>query len=151
MTGAIRTTVLAAALAAVPVGAAIAQSGDEADVAAIEEMWDAYEAAVEAGDAETYLGLWDEGGVQMPPGAPARDKSVLVEAIPKRFAGSKVDAMTITPEETVIADDIAFSRGVYTVEAGGEVTMDGKFLTIFRRQDDGSWRIYRDAFNSNAP
>ncbi len=114
-------------------------------------MWDAYEVAVEAGDAESYLGLWDEEGVQMPPGAPARDKSVLIEAIPKRFAGSKVDAMTITPEETVIADDIAFSRGVYTVEAGGEVTVDGKFLTIFRRQDDGSWRIYRDAFNSNAP
>jgi ketosteroid isomerase-like protein len=28
--------------------------------------------------------------------------------------------------------------------------LEGKFLTIFRRQDDGTWRIYRDAFNFNS-
>jgi len=28
--------------------------------------------------------------------------------------------------------------------------LEGKFLTIFRKHDDGSWRIYRDAFNFNS-
>ena len=27
--------------------------------------------------------------------------------------------------------------------------VDGKYLTIFKRQPDGSWKAYRDCFNSN--
>jgi ketosteroid isomerase-like protein len=37
-------------------------------------------------------------------------------------------------------------------KAGGpESLFDGKFLTVFKRQPDGSWKIYRDCFNSNVP
>ncbi len=54
--------------------------------------------------------------------------------------------MEINPEEIVVAGDGAFSRGNFIVNDA----VEGKFLTIFRRQDDGSWRIYRDAFNMNA-
>lgn len=48
--------------------------------------------------------------------------------------------------------DWAFSRGNYTATQtvqGNTVEVDGKFMTIFRRQDDGQWKIYRDIFNSN--
>jgi ketosteroid isomerase-like protein len=35
---------------------------------------------------------------------------------------------------------------------GGEpIPYDGKFLTIFKRQSDGSWKIHRDIYNSNVP
>ena len=54
--------------------------------------------------------------------------------------------------ETVIMGDWAFSRGNYTATQtvqGNTVEVDGKFMTIFRRQDDGQWKIYRDIFNSN--
>lgn len=51
---------------------------------------------------------------------------------------------------------MAFARGTYSVKrtpvAGGEtVETDGKYMTIFKRQADGSWKIYRDIFNSNVP
>ncbi len=48
--------------------------------------------------------------------------------------------------------DWEVSRGNYTAELisqGNEIEADGKFMTIFRRQEDGSWKIYRDIFNSN--
>jgi uncharacterized protein (TIGR02246 family) len=125
---------------------------EAADEAAIGEIWTAYETARVAGDAEGWLALWDEGGVQMPPGVPARGKDALVVGVPKAFEAVPASAMEITPVETVIMGDWAFSRGNYTATQtvqGNTVEVDGKFMTIFRRQDDGSWKIYRDIFNSN--
>lgn len=129
-----------------------AGADDADDKAAIAAVWDSYETARVAGDAEAWLALWDEEGVQMPPGMPARGKDVLLGGVPKAFAAMPASAMEIVPEETVIMGDMAFSRGTYiaalTVK-GNEVNVDGKFMTIFRRQPDGTWKIYRDIFNSN--
>ena len=145
------TPIWIAALASASIaGPQLASAQD--DVAQIEGIWDAYEAAAMASDAEAWLALWDEEGVQMPPGIPARGRDILVEAIPKSFAAAPTRAMTILPEETVVADDWAFSTGTFTAERemdGQTRQIDGKFLSILKRQDDGSWRIYRDAFNSN--
>ena len=105
------------------------------------------------GDADAWLALWDEGGVQMPPGMPARGLDVLTVGVPKAFAAMPASAMEILPVETVVMGDWAFSRGAYTADltsGGNAVHMDGKFMTIFRQQNDGSWKIYRDIFNSNS-
>jgi ketosteroid isomerase-like protein len=111
-------------------------------------------AARVAADPARWLALWDENGVQLPPGAPARGKAVLDGIVPKGFVPGSVELMNIYPEEIVVAGDWAYSRGTYdsarTVE-GKKMTVDGKFLTIFRRQADGSWKIFRDCFNSNVP
>lgn len=145
-------TIFAALLALALALPAPLVADEAADEAAIGDIWNAYEAARVAGDAEAWLALWDEGGVQMPPGRPARGKDVLVASVPKAFAAVPASVMEITPEETVIMGDWAFSRGHYTATQtvqGNAVEVDGKFMTIFRRQEDGSWKIYRDIFNSN--
>lgn len=142
-------TCVVAATIALPLSAF---ADDAEDAAAINTIWDSYEAARVAGDADSWLSLWDEGGVQMPPGMPARGKDVLMVGVPKAFVAMPASAMEISPEEIVIMGDWAFSRGNYTAaltSQGNEVEVDGKFMTIFRRQEDASWKIYRDIFNSN--
>jgi uncharacterized protein (TIGR02246 family) len=139
-------------ISALPLVAHHATAGEPEDKAAIESIWDSYSAAVVAGDPETWLGLWDDEGIQMPPGIPARGKDVLVEEIPKRYTPEFASAMHINPEEIEIAGDWAYSRGTYDVivgSGGSARTIDGKFMTIFKREDDDSWKIYRDIFNSN--
>ncbi|MCB0095597.1 MAG: ester cyclase, partial [Caldilineaceae bacterium] len=47
-------------------------------------------------------------------------------------------------------------RGLFRVDAelranGMPVIMDGKYMSILQRQPDGSWKLYRDIFNSNVP
>ena len=116
-----------------------------ADEAAILDIWSTYSTARVAGDAETWLGLWDAEGIRLPPGTRAVDFETFAPGTPERFANPPA-SMDIRSEEVVIADDWAFSRGTFTVND----KVEGKFLTIFRRQDDGSWRIYRDAFNMNS-
>ena len=125
-----------------------------ADVEAIETIWRIYSGARVANDSEFWLSLWDEEGIQMPPGAPARSKKVLDEIIPDAFASGSVSSMNIYPEEINVAGNWAYTRGTYDSERlveGKKVRVDGKFLTILKRQSDGTWRIYRDCFNSNLP
>lgn len=124
---------------------AVVSADQASDEKAILEIWSTYSAARVAGDAETWLGLWDTDGKRLAPGLPAAGFEEFSRAIPAAFAQSQPPSMSIDAEEVVIMGDWAFSSGNFTV---GE-KVDGKFLTIFRRQDDGSWRIYRDAFNMN--
>lgn len=122
------------------------------DETAIRAVWAEYSKARVAGDAASWLSLWDENGIQMPPGSPARGKTTLDEVVPKAFAAVPATSMSIEPEEIQLMGDWAFSRGTYEANQtvkGNPVNVDGKFLTIFRRQEDGSWKIYRDIFNSN--
>lgn len=136
---------VAAALAVASTIPAAVAADTMADENAILEIWSTYSAARVAGDAETWLGLWDEEGIRMPPGVPAVDFASFAPGTPERFANPPA-SMEIKPEEVVVTGDWAYSRGTFTVNDA----VEGKFLTIFRRQDDGSWRIYRDAFNMNA-
>lgn len=127
-------------------------AGQAEDTAAIRDLWKTYQTVRMAGDADAYLALWDENGIQMPPGVPARGMDALKVGVPKGFAAVPVSQMEITPIDIEIAGDWAFARGEYTatqVVGGNDVEVDGKFMTILKRQDDGSWKIYRDIFNSN--
>ena len=139
-------TALAAGILTVAIAIPSAMAADKAaDEAAILEIWSTYSTARVAGDAETWLGLWDEEGIRLPPGSPAVDFATFAPGTPERFAKPPA-SMEINAEEIVVTGDWAYSRGTFTVNDA----VQGKFLTIFRRQDDGSWRIYRDAFNMNS-
>ena len=67
--------------------------------------------------------------------------------------------MTIhTIDETNVSGDLGLTRCTYTLElipkAGGETVdamPDGKALTLYERQTDGTWKIKYDCFNSNIP
>ncbi|MDV7145671.1 nuclear transport factor 2 family protein [Tropicimonas sp. TH_r6] len=121
---------------------------DEAsDRAEILEIWDRYEDTRMAGDAEGWLALWDEDGIQVPLERPPRDKDRLAEIARKAFVAIDATDFEIRSEEEIIAGDWAWSRGDYSMILnlqGVDLAREGNFLTIFRRQSDGSWRIFRE-------
>ena len=64
--------------------------------------------------------------------------------------------MDIHVDEVLLDGDLAIARGMYTVmleprDGSDPILVDGKYTTTFQRQADGSWKIYRDIFNSNTP
>jgi uncharacterized protein (TIGR02246 family) len=136
-------------------------TAEEVDVAAVTEavtaIWDEYEASLSAGDVDRWVELWSEEGIQLPPGEPP---VVGKEAIRARNKAALTDlfdiTMSITNEEVQVGGEWAVARGVYTAtltpKAGGDdVLVDGKYMTLLQRQADGTWKIYRDIFNSNVP
>ncbi len=127
-----------------------------ADVEAINEIWNQYASAINTGDFDLWISLWEDDGIQMPPDAPAVfGKEQILVVNEKKFEPFEVN-VTINNDEVQIDGDLAFSRGTgttsLTLKAGGEtVSMIGKYLTILRKQKDGSWKIYCDCFNSDMP
>lgn len=133
------------------------RAGGEDITVAVAQIWEEYASSLMAGDIERWLSLWTEDGVQLPPDElPVVGKERIRErnrAVADRFAFAN---MEIRNAEVVSAGDWAYARGTYTAmltPAGGGDTIhiDGKYMTILRREPDGSWRIHRDIFNSNVP
>ena len=106
---------------------------------------------------DRWISLWADDGIQMPPDTPARKgKEKIREANQLLLDLYHWDIAAINVEETHVAGDWAFSRGNYTwawtpKDGSEKMAGTGKFLTIFQRQDDGSWKIARDCFNGNGP
>lgn len=51
--------------------------------------------------------------------------------------------------------DLGYSRGNYELtmndESGNLITDKGKYLTVWKKQSDGSWKVSADMFNSDMP
>jgi len=130
----------------------------EADIAAIEEVLNQYAVAVNTGDFELWLSIHAEDVVKMGPGEPAIFGREALRAAKQSAWDNFTLEMDLYPEEAQVDGDMGFARGTYTLsitpKAGGEtidVMTDGKYLTICKRQPDGSWKISHDCYNSNVP
>lgn len=123
---------------------------------AVDAIWREYEASLAAGDVDRWMDLWTDDGVKLSPGLlPIEGKDAIREYLTPRLDAFAYD-MTITNEEIQVGGEWAMARGVYiatlTPRAGGDdIPVDGKYMTLLQRQNDGSWKIHRDIVNSNVP
>ncbi len=118
----------------------------------IQKALDKYLATRVAGDADAWLSNWDENGVQLFPGARASNKDVLRRTTRARFDAIPVNSSAIETDDITVVGDYAFAHGHFTLERVVDsipVPFDGKFLTVLKKQSDGTWKIFRDCSNAN--
>ena len=162
ITGVVLAGILAAcgSPAAAPVDQqpAAAQPADdvEAVTAAVNQVWDQYASSLNAGDVDRYMALWADNAIQLPPDSlPLVGKETLRAGLESEVKAITYD-MKITNEEVNVSGDLAVARGTYaatiTFKDGSDpISIDGKYMTLLKRQPDGSWKIFRDIYNSNVP
>jgi ketosteroid isomerase-like protein len=118
--------------------------------------WEVYSEYMNEGNIEGWLELWDVNGVQLPPGVPAFEGiDEIRTSITTQHQTFDFQRFRIMNKEVEVQGNLGFARGNYSFastpkEGGDQVDFAGKYLTIFRRQSDGSWKIYRDCFNPNS-
>ena len=125
----------------------------DADVAALEAIMDEWARSALAGDMDAWASLWAEDGVKMNPNAPA---IVGREAIRESTAALAFSEFTIRVDDVAGQGDLAYVRGTFSAAITAEgmpqpMTLDGKYLTIFRKQADGTWLVTIDCWNSSLP
>ena len=120
-----------------------------------ERIYD-YKRAINSGDFEGWLSLWDEDGIQMPP-----DTSVKVGIDHIRGANKGVFNLNLNMKvfdfpAIRVFNDVGISVCNYRIigetKDGKEkinVMENGKALTVLKKQKDGAWKIIFDCFNSN--
>ena len=126
----------------------------EADVEAIKSTLEKFDAALNASDLDGLMSCFTEGSVRMPPNRPALvGKEAIRDMFQSRFERITTEVHN-TSEEVIVCGDWAFVRGTYTVtstpKVGGEPIRNiGKWITIWQRQPDGSWKLHRGIYNSD--
>jgi len=128
----------------------------EADIAAITELMNQATLACATGDVELYLSRFTEDVVAMPPGIPTEIGIAQLRASMEGLFGAYDLELPYTVQEVVVPGDWAFARSTFvfslTPKEGGETaTFIGKELDIFKRQADGSWKLYIECYNYDAP
>ncbi len=124
---------------------------------AIEQVHGRYIEAVLAEDVEAFLDTVTDDFVLMPPHEPSARGKVAVRAwFNATFGAYSTVKLEFPTAEITIDHDWAFKH--YTFDwtldpkAGGDQIRDrGNGLYIYHREDDGSWKIAYDIWNSNEP
>jgi len=130
----------------------------EADITAIKEMLNQIAVGYNTGDFDLWISLWADDGVLMPPDTPAIiGKEQIREGMKPLFDQMTFDIVITSIEDAKVYGDLGLTRCTSTFamtpKAGGETINipDGKGLTLYERQSDGSWKIVYDCYNSNLP
>jgi len=129
----------------------------EADIAAINELYDQYVHAANTDDLDLFISTWDDDAIRLEPGR----SSILGKENIRAFFKTLYDQFNLNiviygDTEIQVSKDMAFGRGTATLsltpkEGGSTTHLDLKWLDILKKQEDGSWKIYRDMINFNEP
>jgi uncharacterized protein (TIGR02246 family) len=135
-----------------------AMSGNfSADETAIRSVMAAYEAALNASDTQAVMPLYAEDGVFMAPNnQSAIGRAAVRQAYDAVFKAITLKVKFTIAEVVVMAPQWAFVRtnsaGTQKINATGAVGAEGnQELFVFRKGDDGKWRIARYSFSTTNP
>lgn len=136
--------------------AAPASDADVASVrATIEAANQALTASMLKGDAAAATAHYAEDAIAMQPGMPAmRGRAAIQQGFQGMMGAMTIKAATFTIDDVMVGGDMAVETGHYTMTqqpTGGKAMDDaGKYIAVWKRQSDGSWKIVRDVNNSDA-
>jgi ketosteroid isomerase-like protein len=122
---------------------------------AIRDLDDQWSKAAGAKDVDKTISFYSDDALVMPPNAPS---ATTKEAIRKIWKDLLTDAninWKTKKVEVAQSGDLAFSSGTYEVTlndpTGTPVNDRGKYLEVWKKQPDGSWKCVADIWNSDLP
>ena len=125
-------------------------SGAKAEILRLDAEW---AKAAEAGDLEKTLAYWSDDASVFPPGSPAlvgKDAIRVYVAESLRTPGFRITWKT---NEVTVAEsgDLAYGIGTnrvsFTGPDGKPVTVEGKAVTVWRKDPTGGWKCVVDIWN----
>lgn len=128
----------------------------KSDREVIESVRETHVAALNAGDAAAWAGVFTEDAVQMPPNAPANAGRANIGAWAATFLGAFRVRFSLSVSELQLAGDRAFECGAYSIAltpdgASRSIEDAGKYITVYQRLPTGGWAVARDIWNSDQP
>jgi uncharacterized protein (TIGR02246 family) len=141
-------------LTSLPSEGQTAKSLAESDIKKIDDVTQTAVNAALARDFATWAALFLDDAVICPPNEPAVKGRAAIRAWLEKFP--PITEFKLKNEKVEGRDDLAYLLGTYTMTiapsgAPGPVKDSGKFVTVVRRQPDGSWLCAVDMFSSDLP
>ena len=114
-------------------------------------------AAVAAKDSQAFLSLWAQDAAVFPPGEPVvtGKENILAQWAP--ILTDPLVSLTWSPDKVEISDsgDLGYTYGKYLWTGKGSdgklAHRNGKYVTIWRKDPDGQWRVVVDLGTPSDP
>jgi len=132
------------------------QAKSQSDIEAIKAVMTEYVSGYESRDPSRFLEVFTKDAVRMQPNGPAIVGSKAIRDYYEEWFEKESLDVKLTSNEIRVSGDWAFAWGSYeakvtSISDGASRTDLGKWLNVFKRGDDGSWRFYRNIWNSDLP
>lgn len=117
-----------------------------------EEIW---LKAITERKLDATVSYYGDGALLLAPNAPiARTKEEIRQAWTQVFVsippGATFSAET-TKVEVAHSGDVGYTTGTFAIELNHTTIDKGKFVDVWKKQTDGSWKAVVDIFNSDLP
>jgi uncharacterized protein (TIGR02246 family) len=107
----------------------------------------AFTAAFVRGDAKAVSELYTEDAQVIAPGAPvARGRAAIAAAWQK--AMESVTDVRLDTADVESAGDLAYETGTVQLTGKGGAVTKQRYLVVWKRTNDGRWKLHRDIWNS---
>ena len=126
------------------------------DIEALKTAAAEWDVAWNSQDLEKLLSLYTEDAVRMPPNEAADVGKEAISAYVQRSFGEFTSQGGSVVDDVRVSGDLAYVRGTgdytNTPKTGGEPIQDlGKWVIVYQRQPDDSWKVICEIWNSNLP
>ena len=125
---------------------------------AIEQVNADFAVGLKGGDPARLAAHYDADAIAMPPNMPAaRGTAEIQKMFTDMFAAVTISDFSLNIADLVVKEDMAIETGNMVMvmqpkQAGAPVMTDtSKYVVVWKKQADGSWKLWRDIFNSNIP
>jgi ketosteroid isomerase-like protein len=126
-----------------------------ADEAAIRTTDAAFASAGAAKDVAKVMSFYASDVVALPPNEPKADGHAAVQKMWEGLASAPGFAVSWQPVKVDVSGDLGYSVGTYSLTMNGPdgkpATDTGKYMEVWKRQADQSWKVVADMFNSDLP
>lgn len=128
-----------------------------ADVQAVKDVEAAWVKDAAAKDADKWASYFAEDGSGLYPGAGILNGKAAIKAAMAPVLADPNFSLTFQSTRAIASKggDMVYSQGTYTMTMTNPktkkvMTDKGKYLTIYTKQADGSWKAVADTFNSDS-
>jgi uncharacterized protein (TIGR02246 family) len=134
-----------------PIQSAAEPDHRAADAAAVRAADAAWVKAATAKNASKFVSFYAADATLLPPGAPMTTGKEAIEEAWQNMMKQPGFALTFAPSKVVVskAGDLAYDLGNYSLTMndphGKPQTSKGKYVAVWARQADGTWKVVIDA------
>ena len=148
---------LAAGCSNAPAPAAAPADTRAADVQAVKDVEAAWAKDANSKDADKWASYFTEDGSGLYPGAATLKGKAAIKAAMVSYMADPNFSLSFQSNRAMAAKsgDMVYTEGTYTMtmtdpKTKKPMTDHGKFLTVYTKQADGSWKAVADTFNSDS-
>ena len=120
----------------------------------IEAILKTFTKSLNGGDAAGVAAHYTDDAALLPPDAARIDGREGIQGAWQALIDADVRDVVLTTEEVDVFGDVANEVGTIRATApgenGGRVQWVGKYVSVWKRGGDGTWRLHRDIWNFDA-